>query len=373
MHTINKVPCSYSLKLKDDSTIGNLAVFKYDNIEYSTNIGDHVIIDFCSIGEYTVIHETYNVVDCVRTLLTTESFEVTVNEYKPQLEVDDVTITFEKPYTYYVSSIELNSGNCGAVILDEDDVPIFNPEIGILTAKVYAFNNETIVWDLITTYEYEVIEDTPLVYPVTFIPLIQTKYKIEFEFTNCCLKIKRTANITVKDAVYISDDDCEKTITNYTDVNIEFLVSDKVLDKKIDKFTLAPDQSKELLFTEDSVYEVKWCINGVDYYKIINRRCEIDACYQNFQKILLCDNTKKKCCSDSYLDSRLATIQSYYQTYDHLTRKYEDPDKRYFEIGAEELVDFQEIGMIRDLILEVCEVCRNNCKECFKLNKTTCS
>lgn len=202
-------------------------------------------------------------------------------------------------------------------------------------------------------------------------------YRLEAEITNCCLATKQETFFRVKDAIEIVNK-CQETpdckdcntylLRNYTAAPVSFTIHDTVTDAQGRVVTVESLEEAVVTFDEDSVYTVNWTNSaGEAVAKTLAVTCQIDKCYNDLLKAQLCRQQNNKCCEDGYLDNRLANVQPFYQTYKSSIAKYTQQDMVFTTQDiAEGLKDFTQLGKIRDYLLSICEVCKRNCKDCFK-------
>jgi hypothetical protein len=222
-------------------------------------------------------------------------------------------------------------------------------------------------------------------YPFTFTPTRLTRYKLEAAITNCCQTLTKEVEFVVCDAITIEPscrgkiecDSCNSyNINNYTESDIEIVITDLILNKVIHTLTITANTQVVHTFTEDSAYSMTYTNPDSEEEQVIIAviNCDIDKCYTDLLKLQLCNTVSTTdCCDDRFLESRLANIQALYQTYLHKIEDYTDLNLRFTQIDVtNRLDDFQKIGKIRDQLLVFCEKCRRNCNGCFEQVNGSC-
>ena len=218
-------------------------------------------------------------------------------------------------------------------------------------------------------------------YPLTFTPNKLTKYKIQASLTNCCMTVEKEFEFSVCDSITITPaclgkiecNECtDYHLDNYLDTPAEVKVYDLVLNKQIHTFTIEPLSRYIYSFTEDGVYGFELPISEEKI--IVVSLCNIDKCYTNLLKMQLCrTKNSSACCDDRFLESRLLNVQAFYQTYLHMIDPYTDLNLRFAKSDITKLLsDFQEIGRLKNIILEFCDVCKRFCNGCFNWEKGNC-
>lgn len=404
-----QLACSYNLLFTDTTTI-NLPQFDYGQIYYKVNNntvasglkGGTAIANFCEAGTFDVtqgiiIRDPNSACPYTGTILYQEEQTFTVNilEWMPLLNLPQINCCFQLnvPITINPSNIELNNNVCQTVPIPNSGFyneggtsgfiiggfSMWNSNQEVLIYKLYYYDIANNLWieDAAQQVIYSVTTNNPLAYPFTFTPNKLTKYKIEATIYNCCTSVTKEIEITICDNVTIKHScehvtDCNTCnvyfIDNYTTNNYTIKVKDLLIDAEIDEFESPAGERVEYEFTEDSVYMFEYTDStNKKVYKVVPVICQIDKCYMDLLRALLCsDAAIDKCCTDKKLNDRLANIQPLYQTYIKLIEPYIDINARYNIINiTNKLDEFMKIKRIRDLILEFCDICRRFCGDCF--------
>jgi hypothetical protein len=188
----------------------------------------------------------------------------------------------------------------------------------------------------------------------------------EFEFSIC-------DSIVITPACYgkIECNNCTTYfLDNYLTESVEIKVFELTSNKVIHTIVIEPSSRYEYKFTEDGVYAFE-LLNEEQI--IVTSLCNIDKCYTNLLKMQLCKTSANGCCDDRYLESRLLNVQAYYQTYLHAIDPYTDLNMRYAKADVTKMLnDFQEIGKLKNIILDFCDVCKRFCNGCFNWEKGNC-
>ena len=257
----------------------------------------------------------------------------------------------------------------------------WNADEQILTYKVSYFDIVNKIWIEDPTFEltYGVPTSNVNDYPLTFAPNKLTKYKIDASLTNCCMTVFRSFEFSVCDAITITPackgkiecNECTSYyIDNYLQEDVEIKVYELTSNKVIHTF-IAPASDRFVYnFTEDGVYAFEL---PNEEQVVVTSLCNIDKCYTNLLKMQLCRTKSSSCCDDRFLESRLINVQAFYQTYLHMIEPYTDLNLRFAKADITKLLsDFQEIGRLKNIILEFCDVCKRFCNGCFNWEKGNC-
>jgi len=327
------------------------------------------------------------------------TFTVVVDEWKPFFDFPVTQNCYVRGEIDITPSIvELNNNVCG--ILPEPDTGYLVSDPSVATPGTYSsdyyanFNAgfQTLVYKL---YKYDVslakfieIGDAEQTFTVTnttvsdYVFNYETQvlgaYKVVGTLSNCCMSVSAEKIFSTCDTIKIEPtclgdlncDDCAGyTITNETLEDTVITVTDQITGKDIHEFTVGSLSSTTFTPTQDGVYKFSWS----DTNMVFVHSCEIDKCYHNLLRLILCRASTGTCCDDSFLESRLANVQAIWQTYQRVIEAYVDLDVRYTSEAVSELAtDFQEIGKLQTQLLEFCDVCKRNCAGCFEGKSGTC-
>jgi hypothetical protein len=255
----------------------------------------------------------------------------------------------------------------------------WNGSIEGLKYELFYYDLATTLWIKESEQLYGGITSTnPEDFVYTFTPNRLTRYKLEATLTNCCTSVKRETEFVICDSITITRSCQDKIkcdtcnlyyIDNYTQEAITVKAFDLITNKEIHEYIVEPLSRVEHRFTNDGVYSFEYNNKTI----VVPVICQIDKCYTNLMKTLLCSNNKKQCCDDIYLENRLANVQAFYQTFLHYIDPYTDLNLRFAKADInKKLNDFQEIGRLRDQILDFCDVCKRNCANCLSWDSGNC-
>lgn len=406
--------CSYEVVFTDTSTP---TVGGYDNVtvEYyydgtlltSSQEGQTAAYEFKEESNYS-IRQLYTIykVDPNNPEARDEilfqadnTFTTVVEEWKPYFSFPETQNCYVRGEIDITPSlVQLNNNVCG--ILPEPDTgflvsdPVdsipgtfsseyfanFNADFQTLTYKLEQYDVELGRWIEIGDAAEEFVVSTEIVtdYLFNYETQVLGAYRITGTLSNCCMSVSDSKIFSTCDTIKIEPaclgdlncDDCSGyKVTNETLNDVVITVYDQITNKQIHQFTVESLSNTTFTPTQDGVYKFDWTASNM----IIVHSCEIDKCYHNLLKLILCKSSAKNCCDDSFLESRLATIQAIWQTYQRVIEPYADLNVRYTTEAVSELAtDFQEIGKLQTQLLEFCDVCKNNCAGCYDFENGTC-
>lgn len=251
----------------------------------------------------------------------------------------------------------------------------------ILKYELEYYDLATGIWIEEAEITYGVPTANPLDYPFTYTPNRLTRYRLKASLTNCCTTIEDELEFAICDAIVITPScrgqiECTTCntyyIDNYTDNDITVKIDDLITNKEIHEVVITANTRYTHSFTEDGVYNVQYATDR-EFNIVVPILCQIDKCYTDLMKVLLCANASKDCCDDQYLENRLANVQAFYQTFLQYIAPYTDLNLRFANSDITSMLsDFTKIGKLRNQILDFCDVCRRNCNGCFDYGKGTC-
>ncbi len=158
------------------------------------------------------------------------------------------------------------------------------------------------------------------------------------------------------------------TIRNWTESTVTIEVFEATKNVLIHTLEVPTLSKLDFTFSEDGIYVLKYNNKNI----VVNVMCSIDACRNKLLKALMCRD-KGGCCDDSYLNNRLANMESLYRTYLALVEPFVDLSLRWTNNSIVNNLDrFRETGKLKEQILEFCEVCKRGCANCFSWDKGTC-
>jgi len=415
--TWTQVSCSYELLFTDTSSP---SVQTYDNvlIEYyqgtkllgSTKKGQTFNYNFGETGVnvirqvYSIYQEDVNHTNSREVLLYQADYEfnVLIQEWQPEFKFGKGSKFFTKAELDITPSIvELNNNVCGILpnansgykasltpingFYDGNFYANFDVSLQTLTYELFLYDVE--VSDFLkvpaATQSLMVSTDNPINYTFNYETSTLGAYKLKGKLQNCCnisedeiifstvdtLRIKRNCESVIE-----CNDCTGYTIYNETLTDIEVIIYDQIKNKEIHRLLVPSLSNVPYSFTDDGVYRLSWDdLFGVNINTIIVNQCDIDSCYINLLKLLLCRTQAKPCCNDAYLESRLANVQPMYQTFISLIEPYVNIERRYSSTDiTKQLQDFLDIGEIINQLLDFCDVCERGCSSCFDWNKGSC-
>lgn len=322
-------------------------------------------------------------------------FLVVVNEWKPFFSFSELDQCYVRGEIDIIpATVQLNNNVCGILpepntgYLISESTPgtysnqyyvSFNSQFQTLSYRLYKYDMDLAEFIEIgeAAKEFSVTTSIPSDYVFNFETQVLGTYKLVGTLSNCCMEVTDEVIFSTCDAVKLEPsclgqlgcDDCKGyNIVNETIEEVSVTVTDVISGKQIHDMVVAPLSTYGFTPTQDGVYRFDWN----DESAVLIHSCAIYTCYHKLQKLLLC-RTSGECCDDSYLESRLATIQPMYQTYQRLFEPYADLNVRYTNENISEIVtDLNEIGKLQEQLLEFCDVCANNCSGCWSGNTGTC-
>lgn len=401
-------PCSYQAIFTDNSSNngGYEATILYSLVTTptttiaSSNQQGETSANLCGIGDFN-IRQTYKITQTVNCTTITlyeeyEDFSITLLAYVPEFSFDHSTCCYEAGTISTVPQIvALNNNVCGLLPAPntgylvgtgsgnyhENHYASFNNDHQRLSYTLEYYEQSLGMWVQLDEEIYPVLDGIVTNYAYQFQGDKLATYRLNATLTNCCTSVSDSLSITICDSITVKRkcegvvecDDCNTyLIQNYTNDEVIMTIRHAVTNKVIHTLTLAPVTVIEHSFTEDGVYILTWTTDTVKSV-VVNVMCQIDECYTGLLKMFLCNSDSSTCCSDEYLDSRLADVQAMYQTYQSLIEPYFDLNLRYSAADITQMLnDFRELDMIKQQILEFCVVCRRNCTGCYNWNSGSC-
>lgn len=402
-----QLACSYNYLFTDATTVnipefdrGRVCYYIEDKEIGCSPRGSTVIYNFCSPGLYVITQEftIREIPNCGGTseiiYQETREFEIEILEWQPILDLNssECCYNINEEITFYPSTINLNNNVCGDIDLNAGYSSDYNEDYAhydwskqLLEYNLYYYNQQTAQWEELglNYLSYVVFEDNPLDYPFVWEPNKYGVYKLIGTLTNCCKTVTDEFIFEVCDSVRIYPycqykkecDVCyDYVIDNLSLDEVTINIYETVTDELIHTIVVPPQTTHIHSFTEDNVYTFKWEFKGEEKILVFNVFCSIDKCYTNILKEMMCANKDPRCCNDSYLNNdRLRVIQAYYQTYLNLIEPYTDLKVRYSNLDVSNMLDdFIEIKRIQEFISEICDVCANNCSDCFDWDSGNC-
>lgn len=412
-----QLSCSYEVLFKDTSTI---SVLGYDNvlIEYfeegvklgetkegqtfNYNFGEESVDTIRQV--FTIYREDLRNPNSREEILyqADNEFVILLKEWHPEFKFGKGSDYYKKPEIDITPSvIELNNNVCGILpeagsgyktsltpannFYDGNFYASFDVSLQTLTYQLFLYDNEISDFLLVpeATRNLVVRDDNPQNYVFNYETNTLGTYKLEASLQNCCdvskdelifstvdtLRIKRNCQSVIE-----CDDCTGYTIENDTLQDVEVIIYDQIKQKEIHRFIVPSLDNVTHNFTNDGVYRFSWVtIEGVEENAIVVNQCDIDECYVNLLKMMLCRTESSPCCNDVYLESRLANVQPMYQTFISLIEPYANLEKRYSNTDiTTQLQDFLDIGEIINQLLDFCDVCERGCSSCFDWSKGNC-
>lgn len=409
--TATQNPCSYrfifdDLTTNNDSQYVGKTCFEWNGTQLGCTVeGGSVNYDFCATGQFTIrqIYTIYEISPINGEILSIlyqedDTFDITILEYKPRFAFGSGTCCYLREQVVIVpQDLALNNNVCGVLptpnsgyfvgtgtgTYHEDFYSSFTDDFQTLEYRLFYYDIDAAQYiEEAAAYQKLIIDGSdPSAYPFTFTPDKLAAYRVEATLTNCCVPIVETIDIQICDSVSIEHScrgqiECN-TCNDYVVYNnlledVEIAITEAISGKQIHTFTVPALSKVTHGFTEDGVYIFSWL---PDNNFIVNVMCQIDECYTNLLKMMLCRSSinDNNCCDDSYLDSRLANVQPMYQTYLKAIEPYTDLNIRYSNIDITNMLnDFKELGKIKEQILDFCILCERNCNGCFNWTNGTC-
>lgn len=411
-----QVKCSYYNSFTDSTVVSDPG---FDNVEVKYKLDELVLgvtkkgqiasYGFSQQGTFTV-RQTYTiyeydplVADSRETILyqAYDDFEISILEWKPSFEIGSSASCYIRNTIGIVpSTVELNNNVCGILpdvnsgyLVSESDVGTYdinyyasyNDSLQTLTYKLYKYDSDLgqFVEILEAEQTFTVVDTVPENYEFTYETEELGAFKLVGTLTNCCMFVQDELVFSTCDSLQITDScvgqkkciSCGQfNFANEAQQNFVVTVYDQESGKNIHEFTVETLSKTTWKATEDGVYRFEWVNeSGVTRSSIILSQCNISECIDKYRKLILCRSAGKDCCDDSFLNSRLATLNPLWSTYQFQVDEYLDLNVRYLAADiTNSTADFQRIKELQKQILEICDPCKNNCSGCQGFESGNC-
>lgn len=415
-NTSQQVKCSYFNSFTDTTTVSHSG---YDNVEVTYKLNDYLLgtseegqtisFGFGQEGVYTV-RQTYTIYEYNPNLPNSrdiilyqayDDFLVTIQEWKPKFKLSTSSQCYVRNTISIVPSVvELNNNVCGILpdensgyLVSESDpgtydsnfYASFSDQLQTLTYQLYKYDLDLgmFVEEIDAKQDITVVDSVLENYEFTYNTSELGTYKLVGTLTNCCMFVQDELIFSTCDSLFI-EDSCKGKIKctscgefyfrNESLTDYEVAVFDQESNEQIHTFTVASLTKETFKTPQDGVYRFEWTDdNQVIKSAIVLSQCNISECIDKFRKLILCRQSGENCCDDSFLESRLATINPLWSTYQYQVDPYVDLNIRYLAADiTNAAADFQKIKELQNQILEICDPCKNNCPGCIGFESGNC-
>jgi hypothetical protein len=330
----------------------------FDNVtqglNYSHTFDEASTINITYSVEYTVYFD--------ETLFDDDSYNFTVNEYKPVFELPTVTCV-EKGQVATFKPATLSFG--------DQDYCKASPNYESIHYEYFEFNQNSGVWVSKNTFS---VSNTALLTPIdvddvdldalayTWTPNVLTMVKFIVTVTNCNTLVVHETIFPVCGAWKLRRLSCGNyRLYNYKSSTITYNIYDDMSVGAVPFLSnqqLASFSYTDLKFNAEGVYKIS--ADGISQY--LFNFCEIEACVLSLQKkILLDDSLCDACRMDKALYQKALRLIPIYETWKKLLDKDWIYDMQYLTTDIDdELARIYDAQELYTEIKKLCEDCGNS-------------
>lgn len=415
-NTSEQVKCSYFNSFTDSTVVSHNG---YDNVEVNYKLGTYLLgsseenqtvsFGFGQEGTYTV-RQTYTIYEYNPTVPNSrdvilfqayDDFEIIIQEWKPSFKLEQSANCYIRNTIGIIpSTVELNNNVCGILPNANSGYLVSESDVGTYDINFYVSYNESLQTLNYTLFKYDVdlgqfVEIIEANKSFTVVDNVAENYEFTYEttqlgtfklvgtLTNCCMFVQDEILFSTCDSLQIKDTcigqkkctTCgEFEFKNESQQDFEVSVYDQESNKLIHQFTVITLSKTTWKATEDGVYRFEWLNeSGIKRTSIILSQCNISECIDKLRKLILCRESGENCCDDAFLNSRLATLNPLWSTYQFQVDGYVDLNVRYLAADiTSATADFQKIKELQRQILEICDPCKNNSPNCTGFESGNC-